>query len=873
MHGLPLSYTRPDVKRYEGAQVSTSLSPATAKLLQRVSKQFQITPFMLLHGALSLVLSRHSNSTDIVIGTPVANRLQPELAPLIGFFVNTLVLRVDTSHETLGEYFKHISQVHLNAQSNQGVPFEQLVDRLKVPRSTAHSPVFQIMMTTNTDYGLDNDINKDAIALSGVDIQPYQTAVVYSQFDLSVDISLGEAGGAVSWTYDVSLFSESYINQLNQHLCRLLAALSDVDAAKPFAVRDLSMLSADEINHLVHELNDTALDYPNDICIHELFEQQAAERPDAVAVVYEGEQLTYRELNQQANRLAHYLVAQHDIGPDTLVGICVGRSLAMVIGVLAILKSGGAYVPLDPSYPVERIQYMLDDAALGLVLSDSVAQQSLTGFDGQVLLLDGLADLAGHLCDDCPSTNLPVSDCGLSVENLAYIIYTSGSTGRPKGVAIEHRNTCAMLHWARSEFDDAMISRVLASTSLNFDLSIFELFVPLSFGGCCVVVPDALALLDKHYDVTLINTVPSAIKALLEQRAIPASVQCINLAGEPLAVPVVNRILADTACRQVYNLYGPSEDTTYSTYVGFSSEVTTPMTIGRVVANSQAYILGDSAELLPKGCIGELYLGGLGVARGYYNKPELTAERFIANPYYDPENATSSARLYKTGDLVRYLPDGNIAFLGRIDDQVKIRGFRIELGEVEEQLTQHATVDSAVVITKEVAGSEQLVGYIKPQTKLDEAERQVFVRDVKTAISAQLPDYMVPAILMAIEQWPLIANGKLNKKALPDPDGSALQGEYVAPKNSIEEALVSLWQDVLGIAPIGITANFFDVGGNSLLLTRLKNKFKDDFSIEVPIKFLFEYQTIAVQASVLEIYLENNEPNELHSDDLIEEEL
>ncbi|KKN57754.1 hypothetical protein LCGC14_0559140, partial [marine sediment metagenome] len=549
------------------------------------------------------------------------------------------------------------------------------------------------------------------------------------------------------------------------------------------------------------------------------------------------------------------------------------RSLAMVIGVLAILKSGGAYVPLDPSYPVERIQYMLDDAALGLVLSDSVAQQSLTGFDGQVLLLDGLADLAGHLCDDCPSTNLPVSDCGLSVENLAYIIYTSGSTGRPKGVAIEHRNTCAMLHWARSEFDDAMISRVLASTSLNFDLSIFELFVPLSFGGCCVVVPDALALLDKHYDVTLINTVPSAIKALLEQRAIPASVQCINLAGEPLAVPVVNRILADTACRQVYNLYGPSEDTTYSTYVGFSSEVTTPMTIGRVVANSQAYILGDSAELLPKGCIGELYLGGLGVARGYYNKPELTAERFIANPYYDPENATSSARLYKTGDLVRYLPDGNIAFLGRIDDQVKIRGFRIELGEVEEQLTQHATVDSAVVITKEVAGSEQLVGYIKPQTKLDEAERQVFVRDVKTAISAQLPDYMVPAILMAIEQWPLIANGKLNKKALPDPDGSALQGEYVAPKNSIEEALVSLWQDVLGIAPIGITANFFDVGGNSLLLTRLKNKFKDDFSIEVPIKFLFEYQTIAVQASVLEIYLENNEPNELHSDDLIEEEL
>ncbi|MFC6925214.1 non-ribosomal peptide synthetase, partial [Microbulbifer taiwanensis] len=388
LHSLPLDYVRPKIKQHKGAIVTADLPATVARQLLDVAKAHELTPFMLLHGALSLLLSRHSNSTDIVIGTPVANRLQAELESLIGFFVNTLVLRADTKHDTLSDYFAHIRKVHLDAQSNQDVPFEQLVERLKVPRSTAHSPLFQIMLTTNTDYGSNSDLADPTFKLPDVNIQPYQSDLTQAKFDLTVNLGISEKGVSLRWNYDVSLFSEQHITQLNDHLCRLLEGLGQSRTQSSQQLRDLPMLSADEIQYLVHDLNDTAMDYPRDKCIHELFEQQAQSNPDNIAIIFADNSLTYKQLNEKANQLAHYLKEHYDIVPDTLVGLCVERSLEMVIGILGILKAGGAYVPLDPSYPPDRLSYMLEDAELGVVLSLGHMKSVLAEFNGHVLELD-----------------------------------------------------------------------------------------------------------------------------------------------------------------------------------------------------------------------------------------------------------------------------------------------------------------------------------------------------------------------------------------------------------------------------------------------------------------------------------------------------
>ncbi|WP_462155614.1 amino acid adenylation domain-containing protein [Pseudoalteromonas piscicida] len=769
VHSVPLDYARPATKGYEGGVVAGALGVEVSQGLEALASKFRLTPFMLLHGALCLLLSRHSNSQDIVIGTPVANRLQGELESLIGFFVNTLVLRVDTTARALSAYLEDIRAVHLGAQSNQDVPFEQLVERMKVPRSSAHSPLFQIMMTTNTDYGLYGEAEGASFQLPGVEITEFDSSLIQAKFDLNVELTLHEAGVGLRWTYDKGLFTERHIEQLNRHLCRLLEALSEVGENTEVGISSLAMLSEREVEELVYELNDTAQPYPEMACIHDLFEGQVAKAPEQAAVVFEGRTLSYRALNEKANQVAHYLRLEHGVGPDTLVGLCIERSLEMVIGIMGILKAGGAYVPLDPNYPAERLSYLLADTAVDIVLSGTKERDVLGEFAGAVVCLDGMADTTGYACADYSKENLDREEIGLTSSHLAYVIYTSGSTGQPKGVMVEHRNTVAMLSWGRETFSLTELANVLASTSLNFDLSIYELFLPLSSGTTVCIVNSILDLVtaDLAQDISLINTVPSAMDALLKLEAIPQSVEVVNLAGEALQNSLVQSIFRQKPSLKVYNLYGPSEDTTYSTFACFTEDEIEIPHIGKVISNSSAFILDEKMALVPRGSIGELYLGGAGIARGYLNKSELTAERFIDNPFYKEGQSGSSKRLYKTGDLVRYRPSGDLEFLGRLDDQVKIRGFRIELGEIEHSLTRLAGVDSALVIAQMQGDSKQLVGYVKPTEKVREEAVGDYVNRVKTTLRKTLPEYMVPGVILLVTEWPLTSNGKVDKKALP----------------------------------------------------------------------------------------------------------
>ncbi|NQZ12983.1 MAG: AMP-binding protein, partial [Algicola sp.] len=610
VHSLPLDHSRPAMKRFEGNTVTGELSASVAKRLLAVATQHKLTPFMLLHGALSLMLSRHSNTTDIVIGTPVANRLQSELEPLIGFFVNTLVLRADTSHDTLADYYAHIRQVHLDAQSNQDVPFEQLVERLNAPRSTAHGPLFQILVATNSDYGLD-DGSENAFTLPGVEIKGYESDLVQAKFDLEVELSISELGVGLHWVYDVSLFSAQYITQLNDHLGRLLEGLCHAGKGlESQSTHELPLLSVAEVDHLVVDLNNTQMDYPRDKCIHELFEQRVAATPDTHALIFAGKgfedtSLSYKQLNEKANQLAHYLVQNHDLKQDTLIGLCVERSLEMLIGMLGILKAGAAYVPLDPNYPQQRLSYMLEDAALEVVLSQTRVEDVLPTFNGTVLMLDGLGetDTDGHFCAKYPKSNLSVAQTGLKSSNLAYVIYTSGSTGQPKGVLIEHRSVNNLVYSQKRTYGiaDATSEVGLVLASYSFDAAVEQIFVML-LSSNTLVVPSKQALLDpaelqslvtKH-QVTHIDSTPSHLMSMVDCLN-EQSVKRVISGGEAMIPQLVDAIKSDIT---LYNVYGPTE-TCVTSSVSTSAD-----SKGKAVGNTRFLLfnekLNETLTLAPK---------------------------------------------------------------------------------------------------------------------------------------------------------------------------------------------------------------------------------------------------------------------------------
>ncbi len=774
---LPTDKSRPPVQTYQGETHILKLDEQLIQKLRNLAIASGTSLYKITLAAFFVLLYRYSNQEDILVGSPMLGRLDRKFKGVVGYFVNPVVLRTTVSgYLTFKDFLDQISGTVKEAQKYQDYPFPLLVDKLQPQRDPSRSPLFQVSFTEQKQRWGEPLKNLSCCQDSGLQMEPYPLGHQRgASFDL--DVMIMEAGEVlqVGWQYNTDLFDLETIARMAEHFLTLLEAIATNPEQR---ISELPLLTQTERQQLLFEWNNTTTEYPHDKCIHQLFEEQVERSPDAVAVVFEEEQLTYRELNTRANQLAHYLRSL-GVGTEVLVGICVERSIEMIVGLLGVLKAGGAYVPLDIKYPQERLAFMLSDAQVPVLLTHSRLLTQLTKHSAQVICLDTDWDAIGkQSSENLQTIVLP--------KYKAYVLYTSGSTGRPKAVIIEHRSTVAFLSWATKVFTAKDFAGVLAATSICFDLSVFELFAPLSCGGKVILVENALALpsFAATEQVTLVNTVPSAIAQLLRIDGIPASVRTINLAGEPLAKKLVQQLYQNTNIQQVFNLYGPSEDTTYSTFSLIQPEDNI-VSIGRPIANTQIYILDSHLKPLPIGIPGELYISGAGLARGYLNRPDLTDEKFISNPFSNE----SGSRLYKTGDLARYLPDGNIEYLGRIDNQVKIRGFRIELGEIEAALSQHPVVRETVVIAREnSAGDKQLVAYLVPHQ-----EPAPTNSDLRHFLKAQLPDYMMPSAFVVLEALPLTPNGKVDRRALPQPElRPELEPTFVAPRTPIEEILVQL---------------------------------------------------------------------------------
>ena len=831
---LPTDRPRPAMQTFNGAYYSRGLPKRLGDSLNLLSRREGVTLFMTLLAAFQTLLYRYTNQDDIVIGTPIANRTHRETEDLIGFFVNTLVLRSDLSgNPTFRELLGRVKETSLGAYAHQDLPFEKLVEGLNPERSLSHSPLFQVM------FALQN-APREAQDLKELTITRVPLESGTSKFELTFFITETANELSCYLEYNTDLFDEITIARMLNHFEVLLEGIV---ADQNQRLAKLLLLTETERQQLLSEWNDTRVEFPSEDCLHQLFEAQAEKTPEAIALVCGDERLTYSELNTRANQLAHHL-QRLGIGPEDRVGVCLRRTPSMLIAILGTLKAGAAYTPLDPAYPQHRLGFILQDAGAAVLLTQNELVPMLPQTDSRVVCVDSDWQVIAR-----EDQSNPVST--VTPQNIGCVIYTSGSTGVPKGVSIQHCSTVMFLHWAIASFDKQDLAAVLASTSICFDLSVFEMFAPLCSGGKVVLVENALHLPDlAAADVTLVNTVPSAMTELVRLRAIPPSVRTINLAGEPLMNSLVQDIYQQGSVKQVLNLYGPSEDTTYSTFAQATKGAKEEPSIGRPIANTEVYLLDRFSQLVPVGVPGELHLGGAGLARGYLNRASLTAEKFVPNPF----SREPGARLYKTGDLARYQSDGTIQFLGRIDHQVKLRGYRIELGEIETTLREHAAVQDSVVMVRDLAeGDKTLVGYIVVDSNDSALQEDKLAAELKSFLKKKLPDYMVPAYFVELDQLPLTPNGKIDRKALLKarprlPDSSTIS----RPRNEIEFALTLIWERVLDVRPIGLEDNFFELGGHSLLAVRLMAEIEKEFGQRIPLVSLFQSATIEGLAAILQ---------------------
>jgi amino acid adenylation domain-containing protein/non-ribosomal peptide synthase protein (TIGR01720 family) len=823
---LPTDHPRPAMPSYRGTRYEFAVDAQLAEQLRTTAQKHNITLFMLLLGAFNVLLHRYTGQTDIRIGVPIANRNRADIEGLIGFFVNTQVLRTRLDGQTrVDALLRAIKETALGAQAHQDLPFERLVEALKLERSLSHTPLFQVMYNHQPQVA---DISTVSTA-SGLALGVIEWEGRTTQFDLTLDTYEKRGKLHAALTYANDLFDASTIARMAQHWTHLLYGMVSDSQQR---ICDLPLLEKTEYQRIVHDWNRPDESFAQDLCIHALISQQVAQNPTALAVTFAHKQLTYAELDTQANRLAHKLI-ELGVGPEVRVGVAMQRSDTLLVALLAVLKAGGAYVPLDPDYPAERVAYMLEDSrALVLLTEQSVAATLNVTADTQVLLMEHgpWADYPG---------SAPVTP--ITPDNLAYVIYTSGSTGKPKGVAIAHRNVLALIDWSKSVYSHEEIQGVLASTSVCFDLSVWELFVTLANGGSLIIARNALELphLSARDQVRLINTVPSAINALQRDGQIPSGVRIINLAGEPLKQSLVDALYQQSTVEHVYDLYGPSEDTTYSTWT--RREAGGHANIGRPLKHTASFVLDAELQPVPQGVSAELYLAGAGITRGYLARPGMTAEKYVPNPF-----ASNGERLYRTGDLTRYQADGTLQYVGRIDHQVKVRGFRIELGEIEARLLQQDPVRELAVLAQEGINGQQLVAYLVPTDPalLADIDAQATLREtLKAALRQHLPDYMVPTFLLFLGQLPLTPNGKLDRKALPAIDGTQQQREHVAPRSTLEKALAAIWQDVLAIDNVGLEDNFFELGGDSIVSMQVVSRARQAGILLSP-KDLFQHQTI-----------------------------
>jgi amino acid adenylation domain-containing protein len=837
---LPTDRVRPPVQSFRGAQQHVEINLELTHQLKSLSQRCGTTLFMTLLAAFVILLWRYTGVEDIVVGSPIANRNRREIEPLIGFFVNTLVLRVNLEENpSFAELLTQVKQLTLDAYAHQDLPFEKLVESLQPERSLSYHPLFQVMFVLQ-------NAPIEELQLSGLTLTPLPVETGTAKFDLLVSVEETKRGLQASWEYNSDLFDATTITRISGHFQNLLAAI----VANPTErISDIPLLTPTERQQLLVEWNNTQSDYPQNKCIHQLFEEQVERTPDAVALVHQEKQLTYRELNARANQLANYLLSL-GVGSEVLVGICVERSFAMVVGLLGILKAGGAYVPLDPSYPFERLSFIVNDTQLPVLLTQQSLLNKLPEIRAQVICIDTDWEAIRKHCQENPTNRLTKS-------NLAYIIYTSGSTGKPKAVSVIHQGVVRLVKEANYANLNAK-EVFLQLAPICFDASTFEIWGSLLNGARLVLFPNHMPSLEElgqtieRYQVTTLWLTAGFFHLMVDERLEDLRpLRQLLAGGDVLSVSHVQKFLNKLDNCKLINGYGPTENTTFTCCYSITKpqQLIDLVPIGRPIANTEVYILDPNLQPVPIGVVGELYISGDGLARGYFNRPELTAEKFIPNPHNKSKVKSQKSKLYKTGDKARYLPDGKIEFLGRIDNQVKVRGFRIELGEIEAVLSQHPEVRETVVMaTQDIPGEKRLIAYVVPiplQAPIN--------KELRRFLAEKLPDYMVPSTFVLLDALPLTPNGKVDHQSLPHPDTTRLEPEdtFVAPKDELELQLTKIWEEILDIHPVGITDNFFDLGGHSLLAVRLFAQIEKKFGKNLPLATLFQAATIEELSKII----------------------
>ena len=857
---LPTDHPRPAVQTQNGGQVSFSIDPELAAAAQKISKEQGVTLFMSLLAVFQLLLYRYSGQTDISVGTPIANRNREEIEGLIGFFVNTLVLRTDISREpTFLELLARVRETALGAYAHQDVPFEMLVNELQPQRNTSHSPLFQVMFDMQNVPGA-------LLELPGLTLSAIETTTGLAKFDLSLSIGPGESGLVAGFEYNSDLYEGRTIERMAEHYEELLRG---VLAEPEVAVTRIAMVSEGEKAEILGKYSrGEERDYGSELVVDK-FRRIAEEDPGRVALEYEGEELSYGELDERSDQLAVYL-RELGVRAEVLVGLCIKRSIEMVVSLLGILKAGGAYLPLDPEYPVERLSYMLEDSGSGVVVTlegqleeKGELRELFSKGERKVVRLDAeWSEIRGK--------GREIRGSGAELGNLAYVIYTSGSTGKPKGVQIEHGSMVNFVEWAREGYGFVGEDRVLQFASLNFDTAVEEIYPTLTSGGTLVLRPEALMSFAgfrewvKEKKLTVLDLPTAYWHAWVselerEKEGVPEGVRMVIVGGERALGEQYGEWEKVTGGRGRWmNTYGPSEATvvclTYEPPEDWGEKVAPLMPVGRPIGNMQAYVLDGHQQLCPVGVPGELWVGGAGIARGYLKRAELTAERFVGAPEWmrGEKYAGIAERYYRTGDRVRLLGDGNIDFLGRVDDQVKLRGFRIELGEIEAVLSEHPGVrEVAVLMREDRPGEKQLVAYMSQV----EGGEELTVGELRGYVKGKLPEYMVPGVFVVLPALPLTPNAKIDRKALAalsiDTDGlERLESEFAPPRTSEEKMLAEIWAQVLGLERVGIHSNFFELGGDSILSIQVTAR-ANQAGLQITPRQMFEAQTIAELAAAV----------------------
>ena len=841
---LPLDRPRPSMQTYVGSHESFVIDQPVARALDVLSLKDNSTLFMTLLGAFQVLLYRYTGQEDIAVGSPIANRNRAEIEGLIGFFVNTLVLRSDLSgNPSFQDLLKDVRQTALDAYMHQDLPFEKLVEELQPERNPSISPLFQVM------FVLQNAPRKN-LQLGELTMKPLAVENNTAKFDLTLSLVEREGELYGKLEYNTDLFDQTTIQRMIGHFKTLLeSVVADPDQR----VSELALLTLAERHQLLIEWNTTEIDYPREACLHELFEAQAEKTPDATAVIFAGRQLTYRELDGYANQLARHL-QKLGVGPEVPVGICLERSLGMIVSLLGILKAGGAYVPLDPEYPVKRLEYILNDSNIQILLTKAKIREKFQTPLSQVIYIDSdWHNIAQFTDKKLTSRHMP--------HNLAYVIYTSGSTGQPKGVMVNHNAVAQHCIIMNEHYQLCAKDNVLQFASYNFDASVEQIFSTLICGASLVLVRSshlsAADMCEKIIasGVTVANFPPAywseLVRYINDTKCDLSFLRLVIVGGDVLTKELQRKTFIQFPESFVFmNAYGPTEAVVTSTLypinssrMGTNKYKTVP--IGRPTAKTQLYILDVYGEPVPVNVPGELFIGGENLARGYLDHPGLTAEKFIPDPF----SCEPGARLYRTGDLARYRADGYIEFLGRMDHQVKIRGFRIELGEIEAVLREHPQIPECVVVVQEAStGDKRLVAYVVTRNS-----RELTSTEVRRFIGKKLPEHMIPALFITLDEMPLTPSGKIDRRALPAPDHRRpeLEKGFTAPRNPIEEKLCEIWADLLDLEQVGIHDNFFEMGGHSLLATKITSQIQKTMNLEMPLQVIFEHPTIARQAEYL----------------------